>query len=297
MIAGNMPNKESIQLDFTDKFPPPFNISSEDKLIIVNPFQINTLTMKTKYNPPNIKCPKIHINIFDLNNTKKDFWSKFVSTDGTHEIIIWIDPTLLSTEVIAQLIAAWKNSSVSSKNVVLSILIPKGETNQKIEGPFCLWKIESCLINKNNNPANLIWYPSLNRDPKVLLQSLEGIQPYDIFPLIEFPNFATQMGETTLTNHTIFLEKTRTRTRNFIYFDILHPQRAFQQFYGTLTTIPKLTSPVFHSAITPGGNCIGYLISLLSGVLTDSLFYTPETEIPIPSNLDIEGILTLRKIA
>jgi hypothetical protein len=296
MIAGNMPTKTTIQFDYIDQYPPPFKQSNEDKILLISPYQIQTLDKHINYKPPELKCSKLIINLSKDNYLDNENLDNLIVTDGTQEIVLILDPTLLTIEKISQVIASWKVSKISHKNVVLSILVPKGTSkfNEKIN--FCLWKNEnaSCIIKKHL--INPIWYPSLNKNRQTLLKMIEDFQPYDVFPLIEFPSFATEMGENTLTNHSEMLEKTRTRTRNFIYFDIRHPKRAFNHFFGVIKAFPTLTTPIFSPVITPGGTNKGYLISLIAGVLSDSSFYTVQNEIPIPSNCEIEGIITLRKI-
>ena len=296
MKAGNIEPKEKIHFDYSQQYPPKFKNTIHDRKLIIKPFQTYTIdNISNDYKPLSIDCPILEIDYDTLILEGLSYWDKLNKKLGSNKSVYWLDPTYLTTECICSILINWRESKISS-NVTLAIMVHNGIFKLETGCEYVMWKVEPSTLLYEKSLVNPIWYPSLERPRQDLLKIIEEYNPYDVFPLIEFPMFATQYGESSLTDHSELLEKTRTRTRNFIYYDIIHPTRAFDQFYGMLDALPKSSSSIFQSVITPGGVLNGYLTALLSGALSNSYFLTPKNEIPVNSYLEIKGIMFLRKI-
>jgi hypothetical protein len=296
MQSGNIPPKIKITMDYLECHYPPFNRSDLERKLIINPHQTKSLDNPTNaYNPLPYDCRSIEINCVCLKNSSKALDSIIDDLDGS-PMIFWFDPASLPTECIASIIANWKDHITKGKNIALGIVIPKGETSQKLDAPFELWHADAfgvSYVPKSTIP--IWWYPALLRDSAALERAAEDLDPYDVFPLLEFPNRSIQWGDRTLTNHCSLLEMSRTRTRNIIYLDSLCPDQAFDQLYRTLNAIPGPSVSISRPVLTPGGSTNGFMTALLAGALAGSHFLTPKNEIPINSNAGTQGIMILRK--
>ena len=296
MQSGNLPSKETIKMDYLNYSKPPFRQTDSEKRIIFRPHQTKSLFDPHKqYQPLSLDCPIMEINCVCMSGDNSDIFNNLIDISGIKTTMLWLDPRFLRSECLASFIFTWKKLIRAAQNVALAIVIPKGKINNKNNIYYELWNVDISGPSYNITIKNPIWYPSLARDSKSLYNASQILNPYDTFPLVEFPEIATQMGEKALTNHAFLLEECRTRTRNFIFLDILHPERAFKQFIGTLEAIPKIGSAVFQPVITPGGSIRSYMIALISGVLTEAFFLTPKEESIINSNAEAEGIMILRK--
>ena len=236
MQAGNISPKVIITMDYLECNSPPFNRSALEGKLIINPHQTKHLDNPTNtYNPLPYNCKSIEIACVCLKNSSKALDSVVDDLDGS-PILYWFDPSNLPTECIASIIINWKDHIMKGKNIALGIVIPEGEVSQK-DAPFELWHADPfgvSYVAQSSNSVPVWWYPALLRDRTALEQAAENLDPYDVFPLLEFPNRSIQWGERTLTNHYQMLEKYRTRTRNIIYLDSLCPDQAFDQLYRTL---------------------------------------------------------------
>jgi hypothetical protein len=296
MQSGNISPKLHITMDYLEYVKPPFNSSTLESKLIITPHQTKSIdNPKNSYNPISFSYKSINVNCVCLEGTPKAFDAIVDDLDG-NPVLFWFDPTLLPTECIASFITNWKDHITKGKNIALGIVIPVGETNQKEDAAFELWRANAFGVSNVPKLSSPIWwYPSLLRGRKALEDAAEDLKPYDIFPLLEFPNRSIQWGERTLTNHYQMLEKYRTRTRNIIYLDSLRPDQAFDQLYRTLNAKPTPNVSISLPVLTPGGSTNGFITTLLAGALTGSYFLTPRNEIPISSNEKTQGVMILRK--
>jgi len=296
MQSGNIEPRTTVTMDYLDCSRPPFIQTAYEKRIIIRPHQTGSLgSPNREYRPLELECPINEVNCVCLSNNDSTIFDKFIDPLGINATLLWLDPRFLPAECLASLVANWKKRLVAAQKVALGIVVPKGNTSQKIDAPYELWKADVSGPLYRSNLGEPIWYPSLARESNSLNRVSENLDPYDVFPLVEFPHTTIESGEKALTDHCFMLEKFRTRTRNFIYLDVSRPDQAFQQFYGTIEALPRTGSSIFQPVITPGGSANGFLTALLSGVFAESHFYTPKGEIPINSNAEAQGIMILRK--
>jgi hypothetical protein len=294
--SGNIPAKATVKMDYFDCSDPPFERSDSEIKIIVRPHHTKSIDdLNNKYHPINLACKAEEIDCPCLSNEVSKSFYEIMDQSGIQPTLLWLDPRFLKTECLALLIAIWKEQLVAAQNVALGIVVPKGDTNQTDGTLYCLWKVGVSGISYADGLKVPVWYPSLARENKALYDASVDLDPYDVFPLVEFPNPSFQWGERIVTNHCRMLEQFRTRTRNFIYLNASYPDQAFEQFYGTLKAIPRTGSSVIEPVVTPGGSTNGFLTALLSGVLAESHFLTPREEIPMSSNAKTQGIIILRK--
>lgn len=283
-------------MDYLEGFQPPFIQSTHNKRIVLRPHQAKSIVKPTfEYQPLELKCPIEEIDCICLKKSRSIAFSQLIDPSGTSPTLLWIDPRFLKTECLAWLIKNWERNIKATQNVALGIAIPKKKTDQKLNVTYELWKTEISGPSYGVHVVEPIWYPSLARNSGSLQKASEDLNPYDVFPLVEFYDIAVQAGEKALTDHRYLLEHFRTRTRNFIYLDVLRPDQAFHRFYGTIRALPRTGTPVFHRVITPGGSASGFLTALLSAVLADTCLMTPREETPFNANTEIQGIMLLRK--
>lgn len=296
MKSGNISSKMTIKMDYLDYSSPPFKRSDSEIKIIVKPHQTRSINgPDNRYKPLDLDCQTKEIDCVCLSNDFSKIYDEIIDPSGIRSTLLWLDPRFLRTECLASLIFNWKETLVATQNVALGIVVPEGSTNQKVGVPYNLWKVDILGFSYTDSLDVPVWYPALARDSKSLYDASIDLNPYDVFPLVEFPDPSIQWGERVVTDHYFMLEQFRTRTRNFIYLDASCPDQAFEQFYGTLRAIPRTGSSVLQPVITPGGSTNGFLTSLLSGVLAESHFLTPKEEMPINSNAKSQGIIILRK--
>ena len=282
MESGNIAPTITITMDYCTCSEPPFQRSSSELKLIINPHQTKSLdNPQNEYVPLNYNCKTLEINCSCLTKSQKLFDSLVDNLDGS-PTLFWIDPAGLQTECIAAIIANWKDHITTGKNIALGLVIPKGDTNQKVGEPYELWRADEfgfAYVAKSSIPV--WWYPALSRDNQSLEQAARELDPYVVFPLVEFPNRSIQWGERTLTDHYHMLEMFRTRTRNIIYLDSLSPDQAFDQFYRTLKAIPSPSFSISRPVLTPGGSNNGFMTTLVAGALTQSHFLTPKNGIGV----------------
>lgn len=299
MEAGNLSPKETIEMDYF-KYPMPrFKRFDLEKTLVFRPHHTQSIEQtRSNYKAlsPKYAVAK-EIDCSCLNNDLAEVITDVSSS--AYPTLLWINPQLMKTECIAAFINAWKSNSNATNKVALAIVLPKGQTLLSNNGIFEAWNIVGSKpsyyeINALNEP---VWYPSLARDTASLNDAATFLNPYDVFPLVEFSESSVEWGEKTVASHYSMLEQYRTRTRNFIYIDVSHPDRAFQQFHKTLKALRQSGSSVFQPIITPGGDITTFMTTLLSGVLAEAYFLTPREEIPIKSGKEAEGVIVLRKCA
>ena len=296
MQAGNVPPRETIIIDYLESPRPTFKQTELEKRIILRPHQAKSINgFHGHYNPPNLRCSTKIMDCICLRRSSNSFFAKVVDTSGIKATLLWLDPRLLKAECLASLVTNWKRHFTAGQNVALAIFVPCSAECKYAKDEYKLWKADASGPINVDKLTSPIWYPSLYREPSLLKEAAASLNPYDVFPLIQFPEIVTQIGESVLTRNASMLEERRTRTRNFIYIDKDHPDRAIIQFQQTLKALPKIGSSILQPVITPGGDPQSYLIDLLAGVLSDSYFYTPLGEVPIDSEVQLQGIIVLRK--
>jgi len=294
MEAGNLPSKETIEMDYLRCPIPQFRKSEFEKTLIFRPHHKKSIDGKgVDYHPI---ITRGHVQEVDCCCVVDDV-SKVVNSfrSSTYPTLLWVDPERIPTECLAGFISAWRDILNADDNVALAIVVHKGSTSQKVNGLFEPWRIEGLNLSYSNVVNEPIWYPSLARNVQSLRDAAAYLNPYDVFPLVEFSDWSVEWGEVTIASHYSILEQFRTRTRNLIYIDMTHPENAFSQLYGTLKALRRSGSSVFQPVITPGGNVTTFLTTLFSGVLADAYFLTPKEEIPINNGTDAEGVMILRK--
>lgn len=294
MEAGNIRTEATIRMDYIDYASLSLD-SQNQKMIVIRPHQAGISSrLEGNYTLPRIAGSAEEIDCVCSQKETKHIFRGLFDKFGITPTLLLLDPCMLTTECLSSLIMTWNKQATVAQKIALGIFVPDGKTEQKEETYF-LWRANISGPIYEESLEEPVWYPSLSRDSKSLVQASKKLNPYDIFPLIEFPEIAIQTGEKLLADQYTLLESNRTRTRHFIYLDISYPDQAFEQLHKTIKALPAFTSSVFQPVVTPGGTNSGFLTALLSGVLADSFFLTPKEEVPITSNKMLQGIMILRK--
>jgi len=294
MESGNIPEKFTIELDYISSDTSPFSQETSERRIIFHPHQTKSiLKYNDSYQPIKFTGSIYKINCTCLNNNF-NIIDNIINKKSLQDTLLWIDPRALPTICFASIIYNWLYSINPHKNISLGIIAPKNESKCKND-KFLLWKSSLSGAIEKSKPKYSVWYPSLARNNQSLLKASKYLDPYDVYPLLDFSKIIVETGENELTNHSDMLENTRTRTRHFIYLNSSNPKRSFQKLYNTFKAMPRSGPLTIHPTLTPGGLTVNFLITLLAGVLSESYFLTPSNEIPIDANEEIEGIIVLRK--
>ena len=296
MESGNIPEKFTIELDYIDSYKPPFSQKTSEKRILFHPHQtISILKPNYIYKPIKFTGNILRVNCVCQNN-KFNIIDNIINKELLQDTLLWLDPRTLQTECFASIIYNWLKSHNPQKNISLGIIVSKNESICKKE-KFSLWTPSLSGAIKKKKPKYSVWYPSLARNYQALLKASKYLDPYDVYPLLDFSKIIVQSGEKELTNHSDMLENTGTRTRHFIYLNSLHPKKSFEKLYNTFIAMPRSGPLITHPTLTPGGLNVNFLVTLLAGVLSESYFLTPSNEIPMDNNEEIGGIIILRKCA
>ena len=293
MKSGNIPEISSIEVEYIEGSIPPFNDISCEKKIIFNPHQTKGVNGTSNYKPLHFECGTISINCICYSNS--NIFDNLIDKNDLSNYILWLDPRNIPIECLSSIVYNWNHIADPHANIALGIVVPHGES-KILNEEYKIWKPDMngpISVEKLIDP---IWYPSLARDRDTLLKNSYNLIPYDVYPLIDFSSFITQMGEAKLTDHSIMLEQSRTRTRHFVYFDVNHPKRTFYQLYNTFKTIPSSALSILQPIVTPGGKVLEFIVALLAGVFAGVHFFTPLREVPMIMNEDNVGIIMVRKV-
>ncbi len=296
MIGGNIPDKIKIKLNYipntlTFSFDP-----KSQKRILFRPHQAKSIdNPEINFTPLSMDCDIIELdcpcqkkhgeNIFDIAFQKYDL----------ENVLAWIDTRNLTLECFSSIIYNWAKNTKNYKNFALCIPILTKKVH--LFGPtFAFWSsgINGSVLKRK--PRHSIWYPSLEYDSPLLDVISKHLNPYDVYPILDFSDVITEYGDATLTNHSEVLENTRTRTRHFMIFNSNNPETEFNNFYSVLRTKQETVPLIFTPVISPNGNTTNFLVSVIAGTLSDALFATPKNTIPIDSYDEQHGILVLRKV-
>lgn len=283
-------------MDYLTCTKPPFTLSQNESNILISPHQTFTLGRIGRFKVSANGRKNKEINCTCLRGAKSTLLDEIAEDVGSKQTLIWVDPSDIPTECLASFIMNWKEQVFGGKNIDLAITVPDGDITENKVSSYHLWSADSFGFSDQPKPEAPIWFPHLARDQQALELASSELNPYDVFPLVEFPYPCMQWGERSITEHYQMLEQFRTRTRNFMYINSFCPDQAFNQFYDTLTAMKRSTSTSSaKSVITPGGSTKCHLTALLAGTLAESYFLTPEMEIPIKQNGNGLGIIVLRK--
>jgi len=211
--------------------------------------------------------------------------------------LLWLDPTMIPTECLASIFTNWLINTKSTTNLGLGIVIPSTENTKFKKDNYKAWTpTPSGILRKKFEEIKLpVWYPSLTREPECLKEIANAIKPFDILPVVEFPEIINYAAEREIALHYYMLDQYRTRTRNFIYLNNKSPAEALITLFGSFDAIPRTGKMPRSLVITPGGKPISYLVTLLAGVFAGGIFITPEMESPYPEARDTWGFAIFKK--
>lgn len=211
--------------------------------------------------------------------------------------LLWLTPTLIPTECLASIFTNWLNNAKPTANLGLGVVIPSTENPEAKKDHYRAWSpTSSGTLKKNEEEIDLpVWYPSLAREPCLLQKIADVIKPFDIFPLVEFPQIIDYTTEREIALHFSMLDQYRTRTRNLIYLNNKSPAEALKTLFGSFEAIPRSGKMPRTLVITPGGKSVSYLVTLLAGVFAGGIFITPERENPYSKALETWGFAIFKK--
>lgn len=279
----------------------PFSSTASDVLLQMVPHQSNSLD-KTKIMKKGANvgqkeitasCACIEKNVKKANSL--DVLFQKMSKGGN--ALVWLDPTLMPIECVSYVISKWLDTTRPTDNIGLGIIIPESNNATSWTEDFEAWTSTPSGPLKKSLEANdlLVWYPSLNRSSKFLEKITTAIKPFDIFPIVEFPQVIDYTSEKEIAAHHSLLDSYRTRTRNLIYLNCKSPEEALKTLFESFEAISRNGKMPRSLLVTPGGTSVSYLTTLLAGVFSGGIFITPKMEIPYPELRGIWGFAIFKK--
>jgi len=291
-----------ILVSFIKGKQPPFISTELDILLRIAPHQTNLLdSKKSAKRKTKIGYKEISANCVCVEKEivrSKSFDDVMAEMIKEGKSIFWLDPTLIPTECLASIFTTWLHKTKSTTNLGLGVIIPFSESTKFKTGNFKTWApTSSRVLEKRVEEIKLpIWYPSLACDPQYLREIANSITFFDIFPVVEFPQIIDYAAEKEIAAHHYMLDQYRTRTRNFIYLNNNSPTEALITLFESFEAIPRGGKMPRSLVITPGGNPISYLVTLLAGVLAEGIFATAVGERPYSEARDTWGFAILKKV-
>ena len=292
MQAGNIPRIEQIKFELINDSELPFKPNNSISLVI-NPHQ-GSLTSQTNVNIFGVNgSEKKTINCFctNKNHTLKDT----IKSSNSNPKLLWIDLENMPLSCISSLVYFWKESIPSEYHVALGFKVPAKIASLNSNCFFELWRPNDPNLTLNEMPENSIWLPSISIDKSILKCEKGKLNPYDIFPLVEFTNGSNLIGDQEIIEKIDFIEQSRIRTRNFIYMDVTRSDNIFYNLSLTLKAFLEPGYSVFDPVLTPGGLPPSFLAQLFSGIVNDGMLFMYKDYIPFSNTLDYKGSIILRK--
>lgn len=289
-----------ILVNFTEGTRPPFCEATSDLLLRITPHQSSPLfdPAESTKRYVGVRCKQINAECVCV---EKGLQSAVPNVQGVmsnaRNSLLWLDPTQIPAECLASLFANWLRNVQSTNNTGLGIVIPSSDKTVLDGDSFRAWTLTSSgYLKREFREINLpVWYPSLPRKYRFLEEIAKAIEPFDIFPIVEFPQIIDYDDEKEIFLHHQLLDQYRTRTRNFIYLNNRSPEEALRTLHETFQVVPRSGKMPRSLVITPGGESISYLVTLLAGVLAEGTFITSEMEIPYSESRGTWGFAIFKK--
>jgi hypothetical protein len=290
-----------ILVNFVEGEHLPFSNTSSDILLRVLPHQSDLYTrMENKKKVPRVGqrendagCVCIENNLKTLESL--DALLSRAAKEG--ESLVWLDPTLVPTECLSSIFCKWLKNTKPTDNIGLGVIITQSDSAASSKNSFSIW-VSSPTGPLKKEPEEIklpVWYPSLGREPGFLERITSTAKPFDIFPIIEFPQIIDYDNEKEIAAHHSLLDSYRTRTRNLIYLNNRSPEEALRTLFASFEAVSVDGKMPRSLLVTPGGTSLSYLVTLLAAVFSDAIFITPENETPFPRCKDIWGFAIFKK--
>jgi len=279
----------------------PFSNTTSDFSIRIAPHQsCSPLGAKPVKNARETGSKKVNIDCVCVKKRSKytesfDETISQISKEGSS--LMWLDPTQIPTECLATIFSKWLRNTKPTDNLGLGLIVPSSDNAIPHKDNFGAWTPTSSshLKRKFTEIKLPVWFPSLTRKPEFLEQVASTIMPFDVFPIVEFPQIISYAAEKEIALHYHVLDHHRTRTRNFVYLNNESPEEAMKTLYESFRVIPRNGKMPRSLVITPGGKPLSCLITLLAGVLAGGTFITPQMESPYSSGQDVWGFGIFKK--
>lgn len=289
-----------ILVNFVKGTQVPFYGATSDLLLRITPHQSASLLGHAKGTERHVgvRCKQINVNCVcvrkRLQSTATDVYGVMSAARNS---LLWLDPTQIPAECLASLFAHWLRNVQSTSNTGLGIVIPSSDKTVLDENSLRAWTLTSSgYLQREIREIDLpVWYPSLTRKCRFLEEIVKVIEPFDVFPIVEFPQIIDYDTEKEIFLHHQLLDQYRTRTRNFIYLNDGSPEEALRTLHETFQVVPRSGKMPRSLVITPGGRSMSYLVILLAGVLAEGTFITSEIEIPYSESQGTWGFAIFKK--
>jgi len=286
---------KKIDISFLEKKEIKENINTIPEVITILPHQRKPLqgeqckVKKIFHNQKNveIKCPcKDSSDIYDY------FENNII---GDPKKTIWIKTRSLSVKCISSILSNWidvinKEEIGSNLGIYISEYYPN-TTSNKIE----LWKsTKNGMIKKElKDQDNIVWYLSLNRDPKKLEEINKTFTPIKIFPLTSVSTETVNDDIIGMTDHVKFLNKNKNNMEKVMYINDDSPYETYEYIFNSIHHIP--TQPIYAEPIItpPQYNPINCLSMITSAITSETLLFSPPNEKLLNNKGDSYLLLTV----
>jgi len=277
----------------------PFQNMPNDLILTVAPHQF-AFNSKKRLRRPKVGRRTIDADCVCVNGSTQESLNVILSASAKNtNSMIWLDPAQIPTKCLATILTKWLWKVPITANIGLGLIISLSESDVSNvnKGDFEAWagSIEGTIEKKISDITRPIWYPSLSRETRFLEAITEELEPFDIFPVVDFPKIIDYATERELAAHQHLLDHNRSRTRNFIYLNTESPEESLISLFESFQAIPRKGMTPRSLVITPGVASISYLISLLAGIFAEGIFITSRREIPCIKNENLWGFAVFKK--
>lgn len=290
--SGNLPTKRKFEFDYIKGTNLPFSFENVLQLSL-QPHQGSLLQITGELEIAHLGC--------ETNSTKctctKGLGIKQVEIFPNERVgLFLVDPISLPIECISNLLLEWKRKSQNEPNIGLGIIVRGRAVDLVPSLSFSLFREGFKTVPQNHMNRNSIWLPSLAISENILREAESGLNPYDLYPLVDYSDDQFIVSNSGILENVEFLEYSRTRTRNFIYLDVSRPDATFSRLSQTIDSLLKSDFSAYEPVLTPGGSSNSFIAEVCAAVLNGAKLFTPMQYVPFSDNKEISGFIILRNL-
>lgn len=289
--VGNPKGKE-IEFDYIDNTEFGFN-KFEMSQIILSPHNISLLGDPSYDKPITMQCKVVQKECLCIKKPKENLFDELEGSDISH--LVWIDPVGLPLSCLSSILLEWKrHTDETAHNIGLAIVLRTNKDPNANGGNFVLRRDEVPFDLPESKNSNILWMPSIEIGSDILTREGNRLNPYDVYPLVDFSEEHFFTGNPGIMSNIKFLEYFRTRTRNFIYLDVSRPDFIFEKLSTTIESLLKSDFVVLDPVISPGGDSRSYFAEVCSAVLSGAKLFANQDYVPFRSDMKLNGYVILR---
>lgn len=240
-------------------------------------------------------CNTTHVSSIDSSESLLSVFKE--SEKSSVPVLYWLDPTGIPTRCFASIISLWTSYTKNQGNLALAVRLYGGAVINNAVTPLSYFKQTQSGYSLANPDqlANVIWYPSLMRDPELISESSKRLQLSEVYPLVEFGDRIEADLLQPWTQHRSVLDELRVRTRNFIYINGKWPDLTFKYLQNSLDAFSIIGNIVRTPVVVPGVLRLSYLAEIVATVTSGAVLSVQFDEILVDGLNEPTGTMILRR--